>query len=210
MMRNDLLLPLAAALVLAGCGASTAPDTDGQGVTPPAATLPAPPATGFDKALAWQGIGFRVSSPNDSSIGMLKIQPSGLAGANEAITREVDGSVVGAEVADLDANGSPELYVFVQSAGSGSYGSLVALGVNGGKSLSEVFLPDIAEDPKLAAGYQGHDEFAILGNALERRFPVYRPGDTNAAPSGGTRRVLYRLVKGEAGWVLRPEASGGP
>ena len=113
-------------------------------------------------------------------------------------------------MADLDANGSPELYVFVQSAGSGSYGSLVALGVNGGKSLSEVFLPDLAEDPRLSEGYQGHDEFAILGNALERRFPVYRPGDTNAAPSGGTRRVPYRLEKGEAGWVLRPEASGGP
>jgi hypothetical protein len=210
MMRNAVLLSLAAALALAGCGASPAPDTVRQDATPPAAAPSAPTVAGFDKTLAWQGIGFRVSSPNDSSIGMLKIQPSGLAGANEAITREVDGRVVGAEVADLDANGSPELYVFVQSAGSGSYGSLVALGVNGGKSLSEVFLPDLAEDPRLSEGYQGHDEFAVLGNALERRFPVYRPGDTNAAPSGGTRRVQYRLEKGEAGWVLRPEASGGP
>lgn len=210
MTRNDVLLPIAAALVLAGCGASSAPDTGRQPATPPAAVLSAPTAAGFDKTLAWQGIGFRVSSPNDSSLSTLRIQPSGLAGTNEAITREVDGRVIGAEVADLDANGSPELYVFVQSAGSGSYGSLVALGVNGGNSLTEVFLPDLAEDPRLSEGYLGHDEFAILGNALERRFPVYRPGDTNTAPSGGIRRVQYRLAKGEAGWVLRPEASGGP
>jgi hypothetical protein len=56
-----------------------------------------------------------------------------------------------------------------------------------------------------ARGYMGHDEFAIVENSLVRRFPVYRDGDTNAAPSGGTRQIQYKLVAGESGRVLRKD-----
>ena len=52
-------------------------------------------------------------------------------------------------------------------------------------------------------GYMGHDEFAIVENAFIRRFPVYKPGDSNALPSGGWRQFQYHLQAGEAGWVLR-------
>jgi hypothetical protein len=34
--------------------------------------------------------------------------------------------MVGAHVADLDSDGSPEIYIFTTSAGSGSYGGLIA------------------------------------------------------------------------------------
>jgi hypothetical protein len=40
-------------------------------------------------------------------------------------------------------------------------------------------------------------------NVLARRFPVYRPGDSNARPTGGTRQLTYRLVPGETGWILK-------
>ena len=72
-----------------------------------------------------------------------------------------------------------------------------------GKSLSAIFLPDIAEDATLSQGYTGHDEFAIVENSLARRFPIYAAGDSNAAPSGKMRQVSYGLVAGEAGWLLR-------
>ena len=51
-------------------------------------------------------------------------------------------------------------------------------------------------------GYVGHDEFTVVENRLVRRFPIYTDGDTNAAASGGTRQLQYRLVPGEAGWLL--------
>ena len=51
------------------------------------------------------------------------------------------GSVSGAEVADPNADGSPKVYV--TSAGSGSYGSLVAYAANHRKSLSEIVLPPL-------------------------------------------------------------------
>jgi hypothetical protein len=50
----------------------------------------------------------------------------------------------------------------------------------------------------------GHDQYAVVETRLVRRFPVYRPGDSNASPTGGTRQVSYKLVPGEAMWQLRP------
>ncbi len=147
-------------------------------------------------------VSFRVSSSGGGSINRLTITPAGLAADNREVSMEVDGVVTGAEIADLDANGWPEVYVYITSAGSGSYGSLVAYAVNNGRSMSQVYLAPLSEDPRLAAGYMGHDEFALVENRLVRRFPVYLPGDSNNQPSGGTRQLQYRLSPGEAGWIL--------
>ena len=162
-------------------------------------------ADAFDQKLALQGITFHVTCPNDSSAPTVTITPSGLAIDNSAMTKEVDGHVVLAEVADLNVDGSPEIYLYVQSAGSGSYASLVAYSANKKKSLSDIYLPPITDDPKAAKGYRGHDEFRVVESTLVRRFPVYREGDTNAKPTGGTRQIQYKLAAGEAGWLLRAD-----
>jgi hypothetical protein len=171
--------------------------------------LPAPrkavskPEVPFERTLELLGIRFRVTSPNDSSINRLTIVPLGLEVDNSTITREIEGTVTGAEVADLNADGSPEIYVYVASAGSGSYGSLVAYAANRRKSMSEIHLPPIAENKSAAKGYLGHDEFAVVESTLVQRFPIYRSGDTNARPTGGMRQLQYRLTPGEAGWILK-------
>ena len=183
-----------------GAVSDSAPETS---AVAGAAVEPAAPSGAFDQTLELQGITFRVTCPNASSINDATIVPEGLEIDNSPITREVDGSVIGAEVADLDANGSPEVYVYVTSAGSGSYGSLLAYAANNRKSLSEIYLPPLEEDPEASSGYMGHDEFTALELRLGRRFPIYREGDTNAEPTGGTRQLQYRLEPGEAGWILR-------
>jgi len=173
---------------------------------PPAPAAPAADsnaAAGFSRTLALHGVTFRISSPNRGSLNPLRIEPEGLAVDNSPMVQDVNGTVVGAEVADLDADGSPEIYVYVQSAGSGSYGSLVAYGANDLKALSGIYVPEISDDRKAAAGYMGHDRFAVVGDRLVRRFPIYRDTDANAQPTGGTRQVSYRLDAGEAGWLLR-------
>jgi len=163
----------------------------------------AAPAKGFDKKLTLQGLTFQVKCPNEGSINKLTITPSGLEGENKPIVVEVDGSVTGAEVEDLDANGFPEIYVYVSSAGSGSYGSLVAYAANKKKSLTEIFLPDLGEDKVNSKGYMGHDQFAVGEGSLLRRFPIYKAGDSNAKPTGKTRQLQYKLKAGEAGWLLK-------
>jgi hypothetical protein len=157
----------------------------------------------FDRTLELQGIRFRVTSANEGSINTLHIVPTGLEIDNSPIVRTIDGTVTNAEVADLNADSSPEIYVYVTSAGSGSYGSLVAYSANRRKSLSEIYLPPLTDDKVVSKGYMGHDEFAVVENVLVRRFPVYRDTDINARPTGGTRQLQYKLVSGEAGWILK-------
>jgi Periplasmic lysozyme inhibitor of I-type lysozyme len=157
----------------------------------------------FSDTKTLHGISFKVTCPNEGSINRLTIRPKGLKGGDAPIEREVDGTVYAADIADLDVDGSPEIYVFTTSAGSGSYGSLIAYSVNKNASLSEIRLPDINENKAHSKGYMGHDKFGVGEGALVRRFPIYREGDTNSAPSGGTRQIQYKLEAGEAGPVLR-------
>jgi hypothetical protein len=193
-MKSIVIPSIAAALSIAACA-----PLPGTGDTGPSA----PAAGGFNKSVALQGISFRVQCPNQGSVNKVTITPSGLQNDNSPVTREVDGSVTGAEIADLNGDGSPEIYVYVTSAGSGSYGSLVAFAANNRKSLSEIYLPGVEDDPKNGKGYMGHDRFAVGEGTLIRRFPLYNPGDSNAGPTGKNRQLQYKLVAGEAGWKLR-------
>jgi hypothetical protein len=156
----------------------------------------------FNRTLELQGIRFKVTSANIGSINTLRIVPSGLEIDNSAIVRTIDGTVTGAETGDINADGSPEVYVYVTSAGSGSYGSLVAYSANRRKSLSEIYLPPVTQNEVFSKGYRGHDQFAVMEGILAQRFPVYRDSDTNATPTGGTRQLQHKLVPGEAGWVM--------
>jgi hypothetical protein len=156
----------------------------------------------FKQAFDLQGVRFEVEATDEGSINQLTITPSGLSVSNDPIKVEIDGRVTGAEIADLDSNGYPEIYVWANSAGSGSYGSVIAYAVNKGKSISEVYFPPIAEDEKYTKGYMGHDEFAVVETSFVQRFPIYKEGDSNAQPSGGMRQIQYKLRPGEAGWKL--------
>lgn len=149
------------------------------------------------------GVTFDVSATNSGSINKLTVTVDGMRRKIEPIIKGIEGTVTGAEVADLDRNRSPELYVYVTSAGSGSYGSIVGLAANNRRSVTDIYLPEITADKKLSAGYMGHDEFAVVESVLARRFPVYKPGDTNTNPTRVMRQITYKLVPGEAGWVLR-------
>jgi hypothetical protein len=150
-----------------------------------------------------QGVTFQVESPNEGSINHVTVRAEGPSGPIGQMDAEADGTITGVEVEDLDADGYPEIYIYVRSAGSGSYGSLIAYASNRNRSLSEIYLPPLEDDLEAAQGYMGHDEFAVGEGTFLRRFPVYREGDTNAEPTGGTREVHYKLEAGAGGWVLR-------
>ena len=138
---------------------------------------------------------------------LLTITPFGSSSSsktNSTITQSIAGNtVVGAEIGDLNVDGWPEVLVYLTSDGSGSYGKVIGYSSNNGKSMSEIYLPEITEDKKISEGYMGHDEFAIVENTFCRRFPIYNPKDTNAKPTGKTRQVQYKLVNGEAGRIFK-------
>lgn len=155
----------------------------------------------FHRTLAQQGVSFRIQATGEGSQQQLTITTSG-ARTIKPIRQTVNGRVVGAQVADLNGNGMPEIYVFVQGAGSGSYGELVAYAVTSGTDLSPIYLQELSG--AVAEGYQGHDQFEVVEGCLVRRFPLYTSGDTNAKATGGERQICYKLIPGEASWMLRP------
>ena len=69
-------------------------------------------------------------------------------------------------------------------------------------------MPEISEKQiekgGLFEGFMGHNKFSIEDGKLINIFPVYLEGDNNANPTGGKRKILYRLIAGEAGWILGP------
>jgi len=208
-VTTKTLVAIAIVAALAACGkkeAAPGPKIDqGSQAAPAEPVQQAAPtaAVTYDETLEYDGISFHVVATGDGSIGSVTITPSGLEADNSSITRETDGKVVLAEVADLNVDGSPEVYVYTQSAGSGSYGGLIAYSANNRKSLSEIYLPPVADNAEASKGYMGHDEFRVVENTLVQRFPVYEEGDANAEPTGGTRQLQHKLEAGEAGWVLR-------
>jgi hypothetical protein len=152
----------------------------------------------FQKSLQFKNISFDVYTKGDGSLRQLSVKPHGLDEADQNIELEIEGQVTDAQVADLNADSFPELLIFTQSAGSGGYGNVIAYAVNGGRSMSRVNFPATGENPKLKKGYMGHDSFSINNSSLVQEFPVYKNGDANSNPTGGIRRVQYKLVHGEA------------
>lgn len=151
----------------------------------------------------WDDVSIAVRSANSGSINSAAIfvRTTGRILLDTEVM--ADGQVTGVELADLDANGYPELYVYVTSVGSGSYGSLMAFASNRNVSMTPIHLVALPPESPALAGYLGHDRFRVADQVLERSFPVYLAGDTNANPTGGSRRLRYELVQGEASWLLR-------
>lgn len=152
--------------------------------------------------LLYRDLSFSVQASTGSSLNILRMKSDVLIGRETELTEKLDGTAYRAEIADVDGNGWPEVYVYVSSAGSGSYGSLVAYAVNNGKSVTPIYLQPLEQSPEALAGYMGHDEFAVVESRLVRRFPVYKLADSNIQPTGGMRQLQYRLEAGEAGWIL--------
>lgn len=148
--------------------------------------------TAFSKSMDWNSDYFEIRSAN----GKVSIRTFGQDEGNEVFEHEISGEVAGAEAADLNQDGYPEVLVFVRGAGSGSYGDVIGYSSNNGKSMTKIDFPPTAENPKINQGYMGHDSFSTAEDTLVQTFPVYRPGDSNANPTGPTRQVQYVLVDG--------------
>ena len=141
-----------------------------------------------------------VSSSGMESINTVKIQ---LGDAESEVSNEVDGLAYRAEIADINADQRPEVFVYISSAGSGSYGSMLGYVIDSQMNLVPINLPELGANESASAGYMGHDEFTVVETHLVRRFPLYKSGDVNAAPSGGHRNVSYQLTADGDSWSLK-------
>lgn len=223
-MRQVLL---AATLVLALAACSTdddtqgaSPDAAGAGVAQPSDAVEAPGAPGGDGAtpaaankprdgkqagvysqtFTHKRQSYQVDIASGVASSTVTITPRGLTLSNKPITKTVDGLFKGAEMADLDADGEPEIYVFMKSTDTGDRASVIVVASDQGRRMVEVPVPDLAADAKNSAGYRGKDEFAIVEKVLARRFPLH---DDSGEPIGTMRQMQYKLAKGGNGPELK-------
>ena len=115
---------------------------------------------------------FQVESPNDSSINPVTVRALSGEDTFAEERMEADGTIAGVEVEDLNADGYPEVYIYVTSAGSGTYGSLIAYVLNRNRSISPISLPPLEDHADAARGYMGYYRFVVGGGSLVRHFPI--------------------------------------
>jgi len=98
---------------------------------------------------------------------------------------------------DLTKSGFEQLFIFTASAGSGAQGNFYVYASDKDQRLVKV--ENAIENKKdnlkggLLEGYMGHDSYSFEDGMLVRTFPIYKDTDTNAAPTGGTKKIFYTI-----------------
>ena len=144
------------------------------------------------------------------SLKYVEIKTDGFEAVNSNhIVGEID-PVEEVIIADLDRNGFDEIYILTRSSGSGSYGNIYGMVSNRDKSATPFYVPEISEKQMekggLFEGFMGHNKFSVEDGKLVNTFPIYLENDSNLNPTGGKRKILYDLIAGEAGWILKPNS----
>jgi hypothetical protein len=152
----------------------------------------------FTKELSLNKISFKIAVTGNQ----MTITPSGLSIDNTPIVRKIEGKITNAEIGDLNSDTFPELFIYTISDDINKYAKAYGFSVNYGKSVSDISIPNVADDPKLSNGYMGHDDFAVVEGILAQRFPIYTKEGATSKPTGKTRQIQYKLRDGEASRIL--------
>lgn len=141
----------------------------------------------FNKDLKYNQYHFKISAKDNE----VTIEPSGLEIDNAPITKKFVGTIKDAEIGDINADNQPEVFIYTYD-GANEKGSVIGYSSNNGKSINEVYFPEL--DEKYKKGYNGGDEFAMVENTFVQRFPIFENGSKTAK----TRQIQYKLKEGEA------------
>lgn len=163
---------------------------------------PTPVKSQFNKTLRFNVYTFTVMAADTGRVHDVQVKAHRGQLLLTSFRIRVDGAVTDAEVADLDNNRFPELYIYSTSDGSGSFGR-----VYGWQFFPERKADIVSTNWNVAMpnGYMGHDSLWVKGDELYRRFPIYEPGDANAEPSGGYRLMRYKLRPSGTAFSLTAE-----
>ena len=152
----------------------------------------------FIKAMHFQNIHCFIDTKGEGSLQDLKMEIIGL-NQPTTISQSIEGSITDAVMMDMDGDQLPEILLFQQSPGSGSYGTIMAYTITKQNKLEKVMVPGIEQDAVLGKNYMGHDRYETAKDRyLIHYFPMYRNGDANCCPTGGTKMIQYSLEQARA------------
>ncbi len=156
----------------------------------------------YNKLLSMKDIMFEIASSENEGANTLVIQPIGLKIDNNKLVHKYNGTIDNVEIADLNIDGYPEVFVYIVSPDKSRKSSLIAYSVNNGKSVSAISFPELKDNPEASKGYRGNDEFAVVEATLVQRFPVYEDNAGENSVPKKMRQLQYKLKDGEASRVL--------
>lgn len=137
----------------------------------------------------------------------LTIRPIGFDKNNSIMTHTINGKVTLAEIEDLNNDGFPEVLVYIQSNAKDKRTNVIAYSSNKGHSMSQVTVPNLANNAQYNKGFNGNDEFRIIEGNLYQRFPIYQQTDKTLKATGKYRQIKYVLKDGEASRIFVAEKS---
>ncbi|KGE87910.1 MAG: hypothetical protein ACE362_13770 [Phaeodactylibacter xiamenensis] len=214
-MRSIFLLLLALSFAVCSCGgsseasgeASTATETptatestSNEASAPEPAEMTrqsAPPATGpFEEKLTEGTVSFIVESPNSSS-NYFTLNTEGMSVRNEETKMEINGAVVRAQLADLNQDSYPEVYIFTRTDDGTK--EVYAFASYRNRSYGQIYMAE-AENTANQRGREGVETFELTETALLRKFSTPQNGQRNGNP----QMITYALKKGETSYRLEP------
>ncbi|WP_425422511.1 hypothetical protein [Phaeodactylibacter xiamenensis] len=157
----------------------------------------APPAAGpFEEKLTEGSVSFIVESPNSSS-NYFTLNTEGMSVRNEETKMEVNGAVVRAQLADLNQDSYPEVYIFTRTDDGTE--EVYAFASYRNRSYGQIYMAG-AENAANQRGRDGVETFELTETALLRKFSTLQNGQRNGNP----QMITYALKKGETSYRLEP------
>lgn len=156
----------------------------------------------FEETLREGQISFTVSSPNVPERNTLVIYSQGLESRNDTFQIEVNGFVHNAQLADINADGFPEVYVFTQQKEEKEKGDVYIFTSYRNRSYGQAFLQQLPEANTLMPQQTSVDHFALEEGQLIRKVAAGTEGQDAAT---ATKEIVYELKSGEASYQLVPK-----
>lgn len=188
--------------------AATAADSVAIEETPTVESEPSKPAlrrgqnVPFEETLKDGNISFTVSSPN-VDINTLVIFSKGLEVRNDTFQIEIEGIVNKAEIADINQDGYPEVYVFTQQKEAEEKGNVYVFTSYRNRSYGQAFLREQPRANNLNAEAITTDKYDLENDQLVRKIGNSSEGDQ--VNNNQRQTIIYTLKAGEASYQLLPQ-----
>jgi hypothetical protein len=157
----------------------------------------------FDEILKQGNVSFTISSPNVPERNTMVIFSEGLELRNDTFQLEVQGIVNDAQLADVNGDTFPEVYVFTQQKDNDQLGEVYVFTSYRNRSFGQAFFKEVPRANSLSTATNTTDRFKLEGGKLVREIGTATEGNAVQAESA-TTTITYELRPGEASFQLIP------